>query len=173
MQDLEPLEAARAELALTYPYVPGLLSFREAPAILVAVERLRIEPDLFILDGQGLAHPRRMGIACHVGVVIDKPCIGCAKSRLIGEYGQVGPNVGDYSELHHQGEIVGAVLRTRTGVNPVYISVGHKVDLETAISHILRCGKGYRLPEPIRWAHKIAGGAKLPTEHWEQETLLL
>jgi deoxyribonuclease V len=164
ISDLQPLEAARAECPLTYPYIPGLLSFREAPAILTAVERLKAPPDLFIFDGQGLAHPRCMGIACHVGVIIDQPCIGCAKSRLVGEHGQVGPNVGDYSELQYQGETVGSVLRTRKGVKPVYISVGHKVDLEAAISYILRCGSGYRLPEPIRWAHKVAGGAKLPNE---------
>ncbi len=170
--DLQPLEAAQADLPLTYPYIPGLLSFREAPAILAAIERLQIEPDLFILDGQGLAHPRRMGIACHVGVIIDKPSIGCAKSRLCGQHGEVGPNVGDYSELWHQGEVIGAVLRTRERVKPVYISVGHKVDLTTAISYVLRCGKGYRLPEPTRWADKVAGGAKLPGLRAEQGTLL-
>jgi len=170
--DLQPLEAAQADLPLTYPYIPGLLSFREAPAILAAIERLQIEPDLFILDGQGLAHPRRMGIACHVGVIIDKPSIGCAKSRLCGQHGEVGPNVGDCSELWHQGEVIGALLRTRERVKPVYISVGHKVDLTTAISYVLRCGKGYRLPEPTRWADKVAGGAKLPGLRAEQGTLL-
>ena len=160
--ELEPLEAAEADLPLAYPYIPGLLSFREAPAILAAAERLQIEPDLLILDGQGLAHPRRMGIACHIGVVIDRPCIGCAKSRLCGVHSDVGPNVGDCAELWHNGELIGAVLRTRERVKPVFVSVGHKIDLATAISYILRCGKGYRLPEPTRWAHRVAGGAQLP-----------
>ena len=168
---LQPLEEAQADLPLTFPYIPGLLAFREAPAILAAIERLQIEPDLFILDGQGLAHPRRMGIACHIGVIIDKPCIGCAKSRLCGQHGEVGPKVGDYSELYHRGELIGAALRTREGVKPVYISVGHKIDLTTAISYVLRCGKGYRLPEPTRWADKVAGGSKLPGTQAEQGTL--
>jgi len=160
---LEPLEAAQADLPLTYPYIPGLLSFREAPAILTAMETLHLEPDLFIFDGQGLAHPRRMGIACHIGVIIDKPCIGCAKSRLCGKHGTVGPKVGDYSEMHAKGKVIGAVLRTRKGVKPVYVSIGHKVDLDTAIFYTLRSGRGYRLPEPTRWAHRVAGGAKLPS----------
>jgi len=160
--DLQPLEAAEADLPLTVPYIPGLLTFREGPAILAALESQQVEPDLFIFDGQGLAHPRRMGIATHIGVIMDRPSIGCAKSRLVGDYGKVGPKVGDYSELYHQGEIIGAVLRTRENVKPVFISIGHKVDLATAMDYILRCGMGYRLPEPIRWAHKVAGGAKLP-----------
>ncbi len=168
---LQPLEETQAELPLTFPYVPGLLAFREAPAILAAMERLQIEPDLFILDGQGLAHPRRMGIASHVGVIIDKPSIGCAKSLLCGQHGQVGPNVGDYSEICHQSEVIGVALRTREGTAPVYVSIGHKVDLATAIAYVLRCTRGYRLPEPVRWAHQVAGGAKLPGMHAEQGTL--
>lgn len=169
--DLQPLEAAEADLPLSFPYIPGLLAFREGPAVLAAAERLQIEPDLFIFDGQGLAHPRRMGIATHIGVIIDKPSIGCAKSLLCGEHGQVGPEVGDCSEIFHKGEAIGAVLRTREGVRPVYISIGHKIDLATAISYVLRCGGGYRLPEPTRWAHKVAGGAKLPNIGAEQGTL--
>lgn len=169
--DLRPLEAAQAEAPLDFPYIPGLLAFREGPAILAAAERLEIEPDLFIFDGQGLAHPRRMGIASHIGVILDKPSIGCAKSRLCGEHGQVGPKVGDYSELHHQGELIGAVLRTRDGVKPVFISIGHKVDLPTAIDYVLRCGAGYRLPEPTRWAHRVASGAELPGMQAQQGAL--
>ena len=169
--DLQALEVAQSDLPLTFPYIPGLLAFREGPAVLAAAERLEIEPDLFIFDGQGLAHPRRMGIASHMGVILDKPSIGCAKSLLCGQHGQVGPNVGDYSEIHHQGEIIGAVLRTREGVKPVYVSIGHKVDLTTAIDCILHCSGGYRLPEPTRWAHKVAGGAKLPTIRAEQGML--
>nr|MBC7245548.1 deoxyribonuclease V [Chloroflexota bacterium] len=160
--DLQPLEAAEADLPLTFPYIPGLLAFREAPAILTAIERLQNEPDLFLVDGQGLAHPRRMGIACHIGVVIDKPSIGCAKSLLCGHHGMVGPKVGDYSEIKDQDQVIGVALRTKEGVSPVYISIGHKVDLPTAIEYVLRCGGGYRIPEPIRWAHRVAGGEHLP-----------
>jgi deoxyribonuclease V len=169
--DLQPLEAAQSDLPLTYPYVPGLLSFREGPSILAAVEQLQIEPDLFFFDGQGLAHPRRLGIATHMGLILDKPSIGCAKSRLCGEHGQVGPQVGDYCELVDQGEVIGAALRTRAQVKPVFISIGHKVDLQTAIAYTLRCGGGYRVPEPTRWAHRVAGGAELPDVHSEQGTL--
>ena len=168
---LQPLEAAQAELPLVFPYIPGLLAFREAPAILAAVERLPIEPDLFIVDGQGLAHPRRMGIASHIGVIIDKPSIGCAKSLLCGQHGPVGPKVGDYSEIDDHGEVIGVALRTREGTKPVYVSIGHKIDLATAVSYVLQCVKGYRLPEPIRWAHQVAGGAKLPGMRAEQRTL--
>ncbi len=169
---LEPREAAQASLPLTYPYIPGLLAFREGPAILAALEKLQTAPDLFIFDGQGLAHPRRMGIATHMGVILDMPSVGCAKSRLCGEHSEVGPQVGDYSELYHQGQVIGAVLRTRENVKPVFISVGHKVDLRTAIEYTLRCCAGYRLPEPIRWAHRIAGGGKLPGARAEQPSLL-
>lgn len=169
--DLQPIEAAQAELPLTFPYIPGLLAFREAPAILAAIERLQIEPDLFIVDGQGLAHPRRMGIASHIGVIINKPSIGCAKSLLCGQHGEVGPRVGDYTEIYDQGEVIGAALRTREDTKPVYVSIGHKVDLSTAISYVLRCCRDHRLPEPIRWAHQVAGGAKLPSIRAEQGTL--
>jgi deoxyribonuclease V len=162
LQALQPLEAATSNLPLTSPYIPGLLAFREGPAIFAALDRLRMEPDLYIFDGQGLAHPRRMGIATHMGVIMDRPSIGCAKSRLCGEHDEVGPRVGQYSELRDQGEVIGAVLRTRERVKPVYISIGHKIDLQTAIDYVLRCGAGFRLPEPIRWAHKVAGGAELP-----------
>jgi deoxyribonuclease V len=169
---LQPIAAAQADLPLTFPYIPGLLAFREGPAILAALEKLRAEPDLFIFDGQGLAHPRRMGIATHMGVVMDRPSIGCAKSRLCGDHAEVGPQVGAYAELYQQGEVIGAALRTREGVKPVYISIGHRLDLETALEYILRCGTGYRLPEPIRWAHRVAGGAQLPITGAEQQPLL-
>jgi deoxyribonuclease V len=165
--ELQPLEAAEAELPLTFPYVPGLLAFREGPAILTALLRLKVEPDLFIFDGHGLAHPRRIGIASHLGVVLDKPSIGCAKSLLCGMHGDVGPAEGDVTEIHHRGEVIGAAVRTRAGVKPVYVSIGHKVDLQTAVDYVLRCTAGYRLPEPIRWAHRIAGGSKLPAPHVE------
>jgi deoxyribonuclease V len=169
--ELEPLEAVEADLPLTFPYIPGLLAFREAPAILAAVQDLRIEPDLFMLDGQGLAHPRRMGIASHVGVILDKPSIGCAKSLLCGQCGPVGPAAGDHAEIVDKGEVIGAAVRTREGTQPVYVSIGHKVDLPSAISCVLRCCRGYRIPEPARWAHRVAGGAKLPGCLAEQEKL--
>jgi deoxyribonuclease V len=169
--ELEPLEAAEADLPLTFPYIPGLLAFREAPAILAAVQGLRIEPDLFMLDGQGLAHPRRMGIASHVGVILDKPSIGCAKSLLCGHCGQVGAAAGEHAEIVDKGEVIGAAVRTRTDTEPVYVSIGHKIDLPTAISYVLRCCSGYRIPEPTRWAHRVAGGAKLPAPSAEQGTL--
>jgi len=160
--ELAPMEAAKADLPLTYPYVPGLLSFREAPAILDAAARLHCTPDLFLFDGQGWAHPRRFGLACHVGLWIDKPSIGCAKSRLCGVCAEPGLAVGDWNELRDGDEVIGAALRTRAGAKPVYISVGHKIDLPTAISFALQCCHGYRLPEPTRWAHLVAGGQELP-----------
>jgi deoxyribonuclease V len=169
--ELEPLEAAEADLPLTFPYIPGLLAFREAPAILAAVQVLHIEPDLFMLDGQGLAHPRRMGIASHVGVILDKPSIGCAKSLLCGRCGQVGAAVGEQAEIVDKGEVIGAAVRTREGTQPVYVSIGHKVDLPTAISYVLRCCSSYRIPEPTRCAHCVAGGAKLPSPRAKQGTL--
>jgi len=161
---LEPVEAITAELPVRFPYVPGLLTFREGPAILAALRKLRSEPDLFLFDGQGLAHPRRLGIATHLGVVMDRPSIGCAKSRLCGTHEEVGPAVGHYAMLFDADEVIGAVLRTRACVRPVYVSVGHKVDLVSAIHFTLLCGAGYRLPEPVRWAHRVAGGGTLPEQ---------
>ena len=169
--ELQPLEAAQSDLPLTYPYIPGLLAFREGPAVLAAAEQLQIEPDLLFFDGQGLAHPRRLGIATHMGVILDKPSIGCAKSRLCGVHAQVGPRAGDHCELVDRGEVIGAALRTKEQVKPVFISIGHRVDLETAIEYALRCCGGFRVPEPTRWAHRVAGGAELPPVRAEQGTL--
>jgi deoxyribonuclease V len=160
---LEPVEQVMADKALTMPYVPGLLAFREAPAILAACEELSTEPDLFIFDGQGIAHPRRMGIASHVGVILDKPSIGCAKSRLYGTHHEPGVEAGSYVHLFDHEEVIGAVVRTRSNVSCVYVSVGHRIDLDTAIKYVLGCCKGYRLPEPIRWAHRAASGGKSST----------
>jgi deoxyribonuclease V len=159
--ELEPLEEATADLPLSYPYVPGLLAFREAPAVLAALEHLQSEPDLFVFDAHGRAHPRRMGLASHLGLWLERPSIGCAKSRLCGECVEPGPRVGDWAALRDGDEVIGAALRTRAGVKPVYVSVGHKLDLDTAMSYILRCVTRYRLPEPIRWAHFVAGGGRL------------
>jgi len=141
-----------------FPYVPGLLSFREAPLLLRACQELEIIPDLFLVDGQGIAHPRRIGLASHLGLFLDVPTIGCAKSRLCGSHTTPGVEPGEYAELVDGDEVIGAVLRTKVGVKPVYVSIGHKIDLPTAIHWVLACCKGYRLPEPVRLAHQAAGG---------------
>lgn len=168
--ELSPLDQCLARVPVTMPYIPGLLAFREAPAILAAYEKLASEPDLLIFDGQGLAHPRHFGIASHVGVILDLPSIGCAKSRLWGSHHEPINEAGSYAHLYDGEEIIGAVVRTRTGVHPVYISIGHKIDLPTAIQFILACCRGYRLPEPIRFAHRVAEGEKLKIEG-EQKSL--
>ena len=155
---LEEVERVCADLPIEYPYVPGLLSFREAPAILQAISRLRVVPDVLMFDGQGYAHPRRMGIATHIGLLLDHPTVGCAKSRLCGSHGQPGPERSSYSLLRTGDEVVGAVLRTRRRVKPVFVSVGHRMGLGDAVRLVLRCGRGYRLPEPTRWAHRVATG---------------
>ena len=160
-----------AQEPVTMPYVPGFLAFREAPAILAACEKLAIEPDLFIFDGQGIAHPRRMGIASHVGVILDKPSIGCAKSRLWGKHHEPATQAGSYAHLYDGEEVIGAVLRTRDNVNPVYVSIGHRIDLETAIEYVLGSCRGYKLPEPIRYAHRAASGEQLSSEGEQQSFL--
>ena len=162
--ELTLLDYSLAELAAEFPYVPGLLAFREAPAVLAALEQLKTEPDLFIFDAQGLAHPRRMGLATHLGVIIDKPSIGCAKSRLWGKHDEPGPQRGSFTHLYDGDEIIGAVVRTRTNVNPLYVSIGHQVDLPTAIEYVLGCCTKYRLPETTRYAHRVAGGERLQIE---------
>ncbi len=149
---------------LDFPYIPGLLSFRESPLTLAACERLTITPDLVLVDGQGIAHPRRMGLASHLGLFLDTPTIGCAKSLLCGRHEAPGEKPGSYAEVVDEGETIGVALRTRLGVNPVYVSIGHKVDLQTAIHWVLKCCRGYRLPEPIRLAHRAAGGNLKPEQ---------
>ncbi len=143
---------------LDLPYIPGLLSFRESPLTLAACERLSITPDLILVDGQGIAHPRRMGLASHLGLFLDTPTIGCAKSLLCGRHEAPGEKPGSYAEVVDDGETIGVALRTRLGVKPVYVSIGHKVDLQTAIYWVLECCRGYRIPEPTRLAHLAAGG---------------
>jgi deoxyribonuclease V len=138
--------------------VPGLLSFREAPLILAAFEKLTATPDLVFVDGQGIAHPRRIGLASHLGLCLGLPTIGCAKSRLCGEHETPGFAAGSYAELRDNGEVIGAAVRTRAGVKPVYVSIGHMIDLPSAIRRVLDCCRGYRLPEPTRLAHMAAGG---------------
>lgn len=154
--DLEPLERRTASLELCFPYVPGLLSFREAPAALAALQKLERLPDVLIVDGQGLAHPRRFGIACHVGVLLDLPTVGCAKSILTGRHGRLGRKRGSTAELLDDGELIGMAVRTRDDVRPVFVSPGHRADVPSAVELVLRCCRGYRLPEPTRQADKLA-----------------
>jgi deoxyribonuclease V len=153
---LEIIDQALATRESVFPYIPGLLSFREGPAVEEAMGKLSVSPDVLIFDGQGIAHPRRLGIAAHMGVVLDKPSIGCAKSRLVGSYTEPGPNMGDRSPLYHRGEQIGVVLRSKPRTNPLFISVGNKINLDLAVEVILRCLRGYRLPEPTRLADQIA-----------------
>lgn len=155
---LELAEVQTASGKPPFPYVPGLLSFRESPLIIAACQKLRLSPDFILVDGQGIAHPRRLGIASHLGLLLDTPTIGCAKSILVGKSEQVGVESGKWSPLMDKGEVIGAALRSRTGVNPIYVSIGHRVDLEAAISLVLACCRRYRLPEPTRLAHLAAAG---------------
>jgi deoxyribonuclease V len=154
--DLRLVDQGIARLPTRFPYVPGLLSFREIPAILEAMKGLEKMPDLLLCDGQGLAHPRRFGLACHLGLLTGIPSIGVAKSRLIGTYQALGPNKGDWVPLLDKGEVIGAVLRTRTGIKPLYISIGHKVSLESALRFVMACTTRYKLPETTRAAHRLA-----------------
>jgi deoxyribonuclease V len=150
------VEKAVVRRRTRFPYVPGLLSFREAPAVLAAFERLRVAPDLILYDGQGIAHPRRFGIASHVGLLLDTPSIGVAKTRLVGEHRAPPNRRGAWTPLVDAGETIGAVLRTRAGVKPVYVSIGHRVSLEAAVRWVMACTTRYRLPETTRWAHRLA-----------------
>jgi deoxyribonuclease V len=154
--ELELADTCITRRPTTFPYIPGLLSFREAPAVLEALERLHPLPDLLICDGQGIAHPRRLGLASHLGLWSGIPAIGAAKSRLVGQHQPVGEARGDLQYLLDAGEIVGAALRTRPGTRPVYVSVGHRTSLDTAIQFVLACTRTYRLPEPTRQAHHLA-----------------
>jgi deoxyribonuclease V len=160
---LEVVETRVVTDRIGFPYVPGLLSFRESPLILAACAKLMITPDIIMVDGQGIAHPRRMGLASHLGLLLDVPAIGCAKSRLCGRHVAPGNEAGSYAELIDKDEVIGAVLRTRAGVEPVYVSIGHKIDLVGAIDWVLKSCRGYRLPEPTRLAHQAAGGNLKPT----------
>ncbi len=150
---LEVIEIVHATGPVSFPYVPGLLSFREAPVCLAAAEKLKARPDVFLVDGQGLAHPRRMGLACHLGLFLDTPAIGCAKSRLCGDYRDPAAEKGSVTPLLHNEETIGAVLRTRRDVKPLFVSVGHQCTLREAVELTLACCPRYRLPEPTRLAH--------------------
>ena len=155
--ELSIVEVEIAQGKLTLPYIPGLLSFRETPLILTACEKLINIPDFILIDGQGIAHPRRLGLASHVGLFLNLPTIGCAKSILCGQHKPVGEDTGSHTELLDNGELIGAALRTKYRVKPIYVSVGHKIDLESALQLVIKCCRGYRLPEPTRLAHLAAG----------------
>jgi len=155
VQRREVVEQHLARRSVSYPYVPGLLSFREAPALLAALKQLRCEPDVFMFDGQGYAHPRRFGLACHLGLLLDRPSLGCAKTILLGECEPPGRTRGSTSPLLHNGECIGMAVRTRDDVRPVYVSVGHRLSLEAAVQITLACGDGFRLPEPTRLADQL------------------
>lgn len=156
--ELQLVDHALARLPTGFPYIPGLLSFREAPAVLAALRQIAIVPDLILYDGQGIAHPRRCGIASHVGLLVDIASIGVAKTRLVGEHDNVLNIRGAWSPLMDAGEIIGAVLRTRPGVKPLFVSIGHRVCLATAVHWVMACTGRYRLPETTRWAHRLASG---------------
>lgn len=158
LSDLRLRDRAIARRPTTFPYIPGFLSFREIPAVLDALAKLDTLPDLLLCDGQGLAHPRRFGIACHLGVLTNIPAIGVAKSLLIGKHDLLPEERGAWQPLHDKNEVIGAVLRTREGTRPLYISPGHRISLQTAIDYVMRCTTKYRLPETTRWAHKLASG---------------
>jgi Deoxyinosine 3''endonuclease (endonuclease V) len=155
LPDLEVIEEASAFDRVLFPYIPGLLSFRELPVVLEAFRSLSNIPDAVLVDGQGIAHPRRLGMGSHLGLWLDIPTVGCAKSRLCGEHEEPGLKRGDSVPLILEGETVGCVLRTRDGVKPLYISPGHKIDLPAAVKLVLACGKRYRMPEPTRLAHHL------------------
>lgn len=160
--ELAIVETAIARVPTAFPYVPGFLSFREIPAILPALDQLKTQPDLIFCDGQGYAHPRRLGIASHLGVLIDRPTIGVAKSRLVGTHVEVPPEIGKWVELMDEEEQIGVVLRSRSKVKPLYISSGHRISLPTAIDYVLACITKYRLPEPTRLADKLASRKPMP-----------
>jgi len=154
--ELSVVEVRGFETPLEFPYVPGLLSFRELPTVLGALERVEAPVDAIIADAHGLAHPRRMGLASHLGLFVDVPCVGCAKSRLIGDYEEPEREKGSVTCLTHRGEVIGKVVRTRDGVSPMFVSVGNNIDLKSAVELVLACCPKYRLPETTRQAHDVA-----------------
>ncbi|HSL44408.1 MAG TPA: deoxyribonuclease V [Anaerolineales bacterium] len=170
--DLKPIEGLIADAPLVFPYIPGLLAFREGPSVLAAWAELENKPDLLMFDGQGIAHPRGVGIAAQMGLWLERPTIGVAKSRLYGLHAEVGTERGARADLLDKNtNLIGAVLRTREKTNPLYVSPGHLMGVEHAVQFVMDCCTTYRLPEPTRWAHKVAGGEKLPGEGNEQPRL--
>ncbi len=162
--ELQVVDSVVTESPVRFPYIPGLLSFREIPPLLTTFAQLQTEPDLVIVDGQGIAHPRRFGLASHLGLILDKPTIGCAKSRLWGRYEEPDSEQGAYTYLTDKEEVIGAAVRTRTNVRVVYVSIGHRISLDSARMWTLACCRGYRLPETTRYAHNAASG-KTPKIH--------
>lgn len=159
---LELADYSIARLPTRFPYVPGLLSFREAPVVLAALDALRVKPDLILCDGQGIAHPRRMGIASHIGILRDIPTIGVGKTRLTGSHEEPRQQRGAWQPLIDHDEIIGAVLRSRVHTRPIFVSIGHRISLETAVQYVLACTTRFRLPETTRWAHRLASGNPQP-----------
>ncbi|MCG7983267.1 MAG: deoxyribonuclease V [Candidatus Thiodiazotropha lotti] len=157
---LQLIEQAIVRIPTQFPYIPGLLSFREVPAILQAIEKLSCKPDLLLCDGQGLAHPRRFGLACHLGLLTDIPSIGVAKTRLIGSHDALPEEKGSWVPLMDRDEVIGAVLRSRTGVKPIYVSIGHRISLTSALNYVLAATTRYKLPETTRAAHHLASVEK-------------
>ncbi|AQG81096.1 deoxyribonuclease V [Spirosoma montaniterrae] len=170
LETLETIDEAGVVSTATFPYVPGLLSFREIPSLLEAWAKLTTEPDVVMFDGQGIAHPRRIGIASHGGLFLNRPTFGCAKSVLVGKYNEPAPERGSWSPMTHYRDVVGAALRTKNRVNPVYVSPGHLIDLETAIALTLRCDGKYRLPEPTRRAHNLVNTLRRNGSPYQQTT---
>ncbi|MCD6600221.1 MAG: deoxyribonuclease V [Dehalococcoidia bacterium] len=160
--ELNIVEVKVAKSKVTLPYIPGLLSFRECPVILAVCEMLYNTPDIVLVDGQGIAHPRKLGLASHLGLFLDLPTIGCAKSILCGKHEPVEEKPGSFAKLIHNGQIVGAALRTKAKVKPIYVSIGHKTNLTMALNWAMKCCRGYRLPEPTRLAHLAASGKLSP-----------
>lgn len=172
--ELNPVESATAEMPLIFPYIPGLLAFREGPVILEAWDKLKSQPDLLMFDGQGIAHPRGIGIASLMGLWLEVPTIGVAKSRLYGRHEEPGSKRGEWAMLfdeHQPNKIIGAVVRSRDNVKPLYISPGHLIDVNQSVKFALACGGGYRLPETTRWAHRVAGGEKFPDNSSHQKPM--
>ncbi|MCX8116475.1 MAG: endonuclease V [Desulfobacterota bacterium] len=158
LPELELLDWARAEGHITFPYLPGLFSFREGPILLEAFKTLRVRPDLLLFEGHGIAHPRQFGLASHLGLWLDLPTIGCSRNSLLEDYEPPGPSKGDFSWVYLRGKRVGAVLRTREGTKPIFVSPGHRVDLETSVQIVLGVSPKYRIPEPLRKAHQVSRG---------------
>ncbi|GAB3034310.1 deoxyribonuclease V [Spirosoma pulveris] len=160
LDTLETIEETGVVSMAPFPYIPGLLSFREIPSLLLAWQKLKTEPDVVMFDGHGTAHPRRIGIASHAGLFLNRPTFGCGKSVLVGKYDEPAPERGNWSPMRHYNEVIGAALRTKNKVNPVYVSPGNLIDLETAISLTLACNGGYRIPEPTRRAHNLVNAIR-------------
>lgn len=174
---LKPIAIVRAQQPTSFPYVPGLLSFREIPVLMEALEHLPHAPDVLMVDGHGIAHPRRLGIAAHLGVLINKPTIGVAKSRLVGSFAEPGMERGNTNPLMHKQQRIGTVLRSKTGCNPLFISPGHRIDHAMTLEIVMHCLRGYRLPEPTRVADKYSKRAErervTPGESHTQQALAL